>query len=124
MIVVNEYQSQRGYYESELDGVLRAKPVAEIRGQGGGHHQELHGWIAERDSRPAEPATAQQEQIAQDRDVVIGGDRFPAGGTSRGREDDGAISRQAIDQDVDKASPDEPPGGCQSRSQPRQLLEH
>ena len=68
------------------------------------HVRELDEWIARRDRRAARAAAAGEDEVTQNRDVVVRANRSVAPRAMAGRKDDRFVTRIAMDDDVEKAA--------------------
>ena len=69
--------------------------------------QEFNQWIGKRDFSLAVPALSPQDQIGDDGDIIVDFDLLPAGGAGRGGFNDTHIPGNAVNQDIEEASPGE-----------------
>jgi hypothetical protein len=89
--------------EAELQGrERRSQPPDEDEEQHAG--QQFDYRIPHGDGRLAMPAAAAQQRVAQQRDVVVPGDRMAAGRAVRAGPHHRKILRQAVDADVEEAA--------------------
>jgi len=121
MVEVHENQGYHSRHEAELDNELESEAVAQIGTKGRGSDDELHKGIARRDGRPAMAAASQEQQVAQDGNVVIRRDRFTAAGAARAGTNHGLAAGQAMDDHVDETPQDEAEGKREDRPDPRDL---
>src|SRR6185436_484953 len=66
--------------------------------------------IAGRELDLAAASLAAKQEVAEERDIVPGANGLAAGGAVGGRADHAHLARDAVDDDVEEAAPDEPKG--------------
>jgi hypothetical protein len=68
---------------------------------------QLDERIARAHLRAAAPSATAEQEVREDRDVVVAGDRLPAAGAVRRRPHHAHLARHAVDDDVEEAAPDQ-----------------
>ncbi len=133
---IDERQHQQHAGKGEIQGEARESDAAGF-GRIGGHEfppdrrrqqrrAELDHRMARGERRPAGPTAAPKEEVRKDRDVVGGANRRPAAFATRAGPHHRFAARDAVDADVEEASPQgaEHPGqsGSEGRRKERRAV--
>ena len=84
---------------------------------------ELYHRIAYRDRGFAMTTSSAKQDVAHDRNVVVGENELAARRTARARRDERLPQGKPMDHDVQEAPPDESKKSCESRKQPNRSFE-
>ena len=101
---IADRQSQQQRAEEGERDAFEVKAGEEDAANGKRGDSEFYKGITPSDALLAFAATAAQQNEAEERDIVVCGDRCAAGGAVRGRPHDGSMPRQTADADVQKAA--------------------